>query len=144
MNEWHELTKKIYRDGDHHMDSIIREYLEEKAKEIFSREVRLTITPQECMAQIKEILGLSEQKLDKPEPQKEVWWQCLCKRMVMMRISVGDCGKPRPQPKSLRDTLAEKLFEDMYGYPMHKDSDKAYWYKLADTAIRILEGERKP
>ena len=130
----HELTNKIHNLGvEAHtsdVDSLIREWLEEKADEILDK----TSGSDFMKEKIYKPLGLSEPK----KASEESW--CEHKEHLFNYDSwlfCPWCGAtcPRPQPKSLR----EKLYDAF----MAKDYGENHSNKLADTAIKILSEDGK-
>ena len=142
----HELTEKIanYQHANPgrtftEYDSIIREWLE-KAEFNLSRYARIDAG---VYTSFREILGLSEQNLDKSEPQKEVW----CEHMDPFEESkfyfgfanqefhfCPICGTPRPKTPSLVEELTKTL-KDTF------ETDDKDWIDVAETAISFLKSE---
>ena len=126
----HELTEKVinrvnithYLPTENEIDSIITAYLKECADKLQNDHNQ----GKDFMP--REILGLSEQNLDKPEPKKasEEWCEhCMTSREELTTFKMVEgyigwnfcpiCGTPRPQPKSLREKVREILEQPFEG-----------------------------
>ena len=158
MSQLHELTEKIKQciDGDEmYCDSIIRQYLEEKAMEAFGVCDSMTFMKKD----LDNLLGLT----DKEKPVEEVKVENYCCEHLTPTPSEAKkygpwsfpavsaqvneswkfcpiCGTPRPTPKSKREELAEKFMKRMKAYPPLPDFS-ATASKLADIAIAFLESK---
>lgn len=116
----HKLTEKLCKKNGYcsydidDIDSIITKFLYEASENLFNRQVRLTITPEECKQQINEILGLQ------PSSEKEVCSRCagigyLPFGKHPLDNPCPDCKSEAPQPKE-------------WCKHWHKTKDEAGWY----------------
>ena len=156
MSQLHELTEKIMNsDGDFKgyfmdLDSIIRKYLEEKAKEIDYESYPYTCCPEKILGLTEKEKPVEEVKVEKwcehiwkykpVQPKKGVdysnpWWEGKdwSGQVVRTFSQCPICGTPRPTPKSKREELAAKF---AHRFCLNTSPSMG---ELADIAIAFLE-----